>query len=256
MQPTDEQIETLWWYTQVGDASMKEFVRRFRALFSASKPAAPAQSPEAWLYDFRSSLNVGWKEEFSRLRPTPSEWIRNVTPLYTTPQASSTAVVLDDDACTHDYVRPDSICTECGERAAVVLDDERAAILRDLMQHASEVCDHTPDSFSKGVIALANRARAASPQPVPSRVTNGHIKALESAAKLLAETETAMAEREKLRDARRAQPVEQTRAADPRILAEEWHAAFINKCGYQPDAEDGYVAGYRSAARPASGETE
>jgi len=39
--------------------------------------------------------------------------------------------------------------------------DERAAILRDLAQHASEASDHTPSSFNAGVIRLANRARAA-----------------------------------------------------------------------------------------------
>jgi hypothetical protein len=37
--------------------------------------------------------------------------------------------------------------------------EEREAILRDLMQHASEVCDHTRESFNRGVIKLAARAR-------------------------------------------------------------------------------------------------
>jgi flavin-dependent dehydrogenase len=34
---------------------------------------------------------------------------------------------------------------------------------------------------------------------------------------------------------------------DPRILADQWHGQFLNKCGYPPDAEDGYSAGYRAA---------
>lgn len=33
---------------------------------------------------------------------------------------------------------------------------------------------------------------------------------------------------------------------DPRILADEWHGSFIEKCGYPPDSEDGYAAGYRA----------
>lgn len=38
-----------------------------------------------------------------------------------------------------------------------------------------------------------------------------------------------------------------TAGADPRILAEEWQTSFVNKCGYPPDSEDGYAAGYRAA---------
>jgi hypothetical protein len=49
--------------------------------------------------------------------------------------------------------------------SAVVLDDARSAVLADLMRLASEAVDHTPDSFRKNVIALANRAHAISPKP-------------------------------------------------------------------------------------------
>lgn len=62
--------------------------------------------------------------------------------------------------CTYPRCACSSSCDERladGAEAAALSDEE---ILRDLIQHASEVSDHTPESFRIGVIRLASRARA------------------------------------------------------------------------------------------------
>jgi hypothetical protein len=125
--------------------------------------AAPAQSGEAIALDAheRNALN-----EAIKLLPSISALKTLRDKLFAAPQPAQT--VEAGEPCAHDYVRSDRVCVECGEKAPVVLDDERAA-LADVRDQLSGALISTGPVWREMVRrAIETIDRAASPQ-----ATNG-----------------------------------------------------------------------------------
>jgi hypothetical protein len=78
-------------------------------------------------YKYRRGTTTLYPESHPRIATSP---------LYAAPQLSQP--VEAGETCAHDYVRSDSVCTECGEKSAVVLDDERVSGLTDGLRSALE----------------------------------------------------------------------------------------------------------------------
>jgi hypothetical protein len=174
-----------------------EWMHIVRAMLAASA-AAPAQSGEsvAWrelcrrlyveLFHCDQQMRCTRDEE-GEPHWTQSTVVRDVltdakTALEAAPQSTQPAKA--GEACAHDYVRSDSVCTECGEQSAVVLDGEPAGLdvdawaegakfaLRAIAEH--DLCFLT-DALMLSAVNLATNAcveekerlvsaRAASPQ--------------------------------------------------------------------------------------------
>lgn len=120
------------------DETQKKFeslVDETRALLSASEAAAPQPSQPVEAGD-------------SALIDCDIDMGRAIL-------AATREVSLDAYAdCAHDYVRSDRICTECGEKSAVALDDERAAFAEQLCDELFSNAANT--ELSSGTRAFAN----------------------------------------------------------------------------------------------------
>jgi hypothetical protein len=250
MQLTDENIVTAgYMHTVETDEPLftfdrKELIAMVRELLSASEPAgSPAQSAEAvaipqvkprLLNQLRrfneccEDSEAGGHDvdredmhslaELGAVRPAPGgrHYMTDFGHyLLAAPQPSPTAVV-QQGAWVNDPPRmPWEDLPNEDERVAP--SEKGAAFEKWFSEHRDDDFGCSLSKRSAWIIWDGMwKARAASPQPAPSRVTDDQIKRLEATAALLAETEAAMAEREKRRDANRAQPVKH----DPRMTPE------------------------------------
>jgi hypothetical protein len=195
---TDEQIEALWYKCMghsISSGRMAESAKDFaRALLSASKPAAPAQSAEP-VAQYQTKLRnpilpscdvwINVSEEGARTAHEKFAHVYEVRELVERAAPQSSQPVEAGEPCEHCKVNRPYHDLDCpvaakvlAEKSAVVLDDERAALPRyaewlHLRTHGEWsdgvpvwARDHTGrmNDFTAATAVIEELARAASPQ--------------------------------------------------------------------------------------------